>query len=710
GWLASLANLDELMQRGRPEHDDEFLTKAREFLDKKTEIKATLDNFESCLNLLGRVPVHPGLLSQHHQPQQPRRGSSSFRPRRASSPAAEKLQKTTKKATAKPHSCPRRRLSRRRLLLASRSASAGSAASSWLNRLVWLLVRSLCLLAWISSQDGGSGEAQPEDSGSGLHRLRDALDRASAASIAVDQLNEEFRKCVARSSDISYREVRGLEDRLLELNRLADDALQLAAGQAESARGFRANQERWLSLRGDPSLLADLPMAKQHDALRDKRLRILRSKEEFTINLHRRLNGLAVYRPTRLKLHDRERTVRKELAHTLRSHLLRLSQPELRNQAARETWDTGLPRVTRSDLEALAVRVPELRPASHSARENVPAEEVFRKFRRFGGSCRSFQAACPGATASAWAVRLISSTTQTSTRPTLHALQPTQTPPQVVIRPRSCGSVEFLIGPCSLRTGAHTSSTAAAASDTREPQRRGLCQHQPGVWARGGYSTGRSRVSLRVGCSARPLGGTVSGHLDSGSAGIFLCEEDFAIRCLLVAAAEQLPKTPASPWTFPVRRPSSHLTEGSSASLSSRCPWTLNISPGGEYFYMPGTSAKPPPRAVQIGPGFELLGIRTLAGEFVPLTADLNSFGWPGPMALCGANRRAKLAELGKDEVSTVTRELHEYVISLAGTRFKTSAYVTNKKLGGLRTRGIRNFRRHLSGKLRSGQSTPAGN
>ncbi|PAA65107.1 hypothetical protein BOX15_Mlig010823g1, partial [Macrostomum lignano] len=841
GWLASLANLDELMQRGRPEHD-EFLTKAREFLDKKTEIKATLDNFESCLNLLGRVPVHPGLLSQHHQPQQPRRGSSSFRPRRASSPAGREVAEDDKKgdgkATVKEEeedataadddalSTPPTPTSKTdpagvddEVLVVQDDDSTADAASSPAaapapapprpaGSTGWCGSSSeVCLLAWISSQDGGSGEGAAEDSGSGLHRLRDALDQGfrSVQSVAVDQLNEEFRKCVARSSDISYREVRGLEDRLLELNRLADDALQLAAGQAESARGFRANQERWLSLRGDPSLLADLcashrsqleAMAKQHDALRDKRLRILRSKEEFTINLHRRLKWLSkiqldyshnkyrvnlmktqVQRSLRAhellqqaerspylyaralaeivrrrsfakkynewtrslssdssKLHDRERTVRKELAHTLRSHLLRSLFTSLAYRSLSfatkppEDLDTGLPRVTRSDLEALAVRVPELRPHL-ILRENVPAEEVFRKFRRLAevaaASRQLPRRHSVGLGGPPDFVDYPDVDSADATRALADADSSTG-----VIRPRSCGSVEFLIGPCSLRTGAQHQQHPQPPPIHESHSAVDFASTSPGVGARGGYSRPisfpASRLLCGLGESRRSRVLSVD-TFDSGSQN-FLCEEDFADPLLLVQ-----PRTTAEdasqPVDIPVRRRVRTITEGSSASLSS-LPVTLNISPGGEDFYtcpdfskaaapagqlVPGSSSSasmsgdtprsplyfgrycvgqtPPPQQQQQQDCVNCANLRRsvtdcatsagriiaelredladtrrrladATGEFGRWTADLNSW-LAGAEASVRREQEAKLAEL-KDEVSTVTRELHEYADQLS--------------------------------------------
>uniref|UniRef100_A0A1I8G5W9 ATG11 domain-containing protein n=1 Tax=Macrostomum lignano TaxID=282301 RepID=A0A1I8G5W9_9PLAT len=598
----------------------------------------------------------------------------------------------------------------------------------------------VCLLAWISSQDGGSGEGAAEDSGSGLHRLRDALDQGfrSVQSVAVDQLNEEFRKCVARSSDISYREVRGLEDRLLELNRLADDALQLAAGQAESARGFRANQERWLSLRGDPSLLADLcashrsqleAMAKQHDALRDKRLRILRSKEEFTINLHRRLKWLSkiqldyshnkyrvnlmktqVQRSLRAhellqqaerspylyaralaeivrrrsfakkynewtrslssdssKLHDRERTVRKELAHTLRSHLLRSLFTSLAYRSLSfatkppEDLDTGLPRVTRSDLEALAVRVPELRPHL-ILRENVPAEEVFRKFRRLAevaaASRQLPRRHSVGLGGPPDFVDYPDVDSADATRALADADSSTG-----VIRPRSCGSVEFLIGPCSLRTGAQHQQHPQPPPIHESHSAVDFASTSPGVGARGGYSRPisfpASRLLCGLGESRRSRVLSVD-TFDSGSQN-FLCEEDFADPLLLVQ-----PRTTAEdasqPVDIPVRRRVRTITEGSSASLSS-LPVTLNISPGGEDFYTCPDFSKAAAPAGQLVPGSSS-SATDATGEFGRWTADLNSW-LAGAEASVRREQEAKLAEL-KDEVSTVTRELHEYADQLS--------------------------------------------
>lgn len=116
-------------------------------------------------------------------------------------------------------------------------------------------------------------------------------------SKTIGALQGEIDKAVEAATRDDMKEIRGLEDRLQDLEKLMREARKSVQEQNEMATAFQQNQLRAANLR-DPSVLPDLcemhkdqlsGMLEAHKKMRDRRRRVAKAKDELGSNLFQRL-------------------------------------------------------------------------------------------------------------------------------------------------------------------------------------------------------------------------------------------------------------------------------------------------------------------------------------------------------------------------------------------------------------------------------------
>lgn len=148
--------------------------------------------------------------------------------------------------------------------------------------------KCISLLDWISASEGQRMlKRMAEECASGLEQFEKA----------TVGLKANIDKAVEASQRGDIKEIKGLEERLCDLDKVMYEARKIVSDQNELAQSFQQNQNRANTL-GDTSILPDLcvshrnqliVMLQNHKNLRDIRRRCAKCKEELGNNLFQRL-------------------------------------------------------------------------------------------------------------------------------------------------------------------------------------------------------------------------------------------------------------------------------------------------------------------------------------------------------------------------------------------------------------------------------------
>uniref|UniRef100_A0A8D8EZY3 RB1-inducible coiled-coil protein 1 n=1 Tax=Culex pipiens TaxID=7175 RepID=A0A8D8EZY3_CULPI len=148
--------------------------------------------------------------------------------------------------------------------------------------------KCISLLDWISASEGQRMlKRMAEECTSGLEQFEKH----------TVGLKQNIDKAVEASQRGDIKEIKGLEERLCDLDKVMYEARKIVSDQNELAQSFQQNQNRANTL-GDTSILPDLcashksqliVMLQNHKNLRDIRRRCAKCKEELGNNLFQRL-------------------------------------------------------------------------------------------------------------------------------------------------------------------------------------------------------------------------------------------------------------------------------------------------------------------------------------------------------------------------------------------------------------------------------------
>lgn len=140
------------------------------------------------------------------------------------------------------------------------------------------------------------------DSHNSLERLIElcwrGLERFTESN--AEQIRHEVHELLKSANDRSMKEIKGLEDRLIGLEKLMVDAKKVVEEQSQLASSFENNRERFSKIK-DSTLLPDLSashkqqlqmMLSNHKRLDDYRNRCVKAKHELSVNLHARLKWI----------------------------------------------------------------------------------------------------------------------------------------------------------------------------------------------------------------------------------------------------------------------------------------------------------------------------------------------------------------------------------------------------------------------------------
>lgn len=140
------------------------------------------------------------------------------------------------------------------------------------------------------------------DSHSSLERLIElcwrGLERFNETN--AESIRLEVQELLKSANNSNMKEIKGLQDRLIGLEKLMVDAKQVVDEQSQLASSFQNNRERFSKIK-DLTLLPDLSashkqqlqmMLANHKKMNDYRDRCLRAKHELSVNLHARLKWI----------------------------------------------------------------------------------------------------------------------------------------------------------------------------------------------------------------------------------------------------------------------------------------------------------------------------------------------------------------------------------------------------------------------------------
>ncbi|XP_014238594.1 RB1-inducible coiled-coil protein 1 isoform X2 [Trichogramma pretiosum] len=157
------------------------------------------------------------------------------------------------------------------------------------NMIVGTNERSITLCEWISTKDTRTTLEEACESYSRGIELYDEN--------TLEQLKIDINNLLLPAAKSEMKEIKGLGERLYQLEALMVQVRKLVAEQNDLAQSFQANMKRVSNL-NDDSVLPDLSeshikqllvMQKNHNQLRDIRRRCTKAKEELSASLHRRL-------------------------------------------------------------------------------------------------------------------------------------------------------------------------------------------------------------------------------------------------------------------------------------------------------------------------------------------------------------------------------------------------------------------------------------
>lgn len=305
GWAAVIANLEDLTNEFKQRNDDFSIT-IDEYLSNRENMIKYLETFQDDLQKLSTVPILNEILpsaqedfhgfdeyfqdtgsfggsnsatsgnsgTQTQQQQPPQQQCDESNHSQTSLQTTGALVKSNTPSQAEQETEP----------TTDESSTTNETASSSTKS-----NRSLTLLQWISTKENHQSlQEMAED----CARVMTHFDET-----AIKNIKGAIKLILIKAEQESIREVRGLTQRLEQLDELMRSAKNIVREQSELSTAFQQNQSRASNL-GDASIFPDLCMShssqltvmlKNHNKLLDIEKRIMKAKEELADNLIRRL-------------------------------------------------------------------------------------------------------------------------------------------------------------------------------------------------------------------------------------------------------------------------------------------------------------------------------------------------------------------------------------------------------------------------------------
>lgn len=277
GWAAVMANLEDLTNEFKQRTSD-FLNTINDYVEQRPNYLGYLNTFHDDLNKLSTVPILNELLpsaqSDFHGFDEYLRDNNSFTGSSSGS-GNSRGSKSSDSTGGQSQKLPQEPNDAQEDAVFELSEQQQT--------------RSLTLLQWISTKENHKS-------------LKDMADDClkvltSFDSNAIKYIKGTIKHTLDNAEQENIREVRGLTQRLEQLDELMDSAKKTVQEQKELSTAFQQNQSRASNL-GDPSILPDLCMSHSshlsvmltnHNKLLDIEKRIMKAKEELGDNLIKRL-------------------------------------------------------------------------------------------------------------------------------------------------------------------------------------------------------------------------------------------------------------------------------------------------------------------------------------------------------------------------------------------------------------------------------------
>lgn len=305
------------------ERCDNFYRTYEEHLERRQHYTDLIEQFNSDLDNLSKIPILPGLMrNAEEQPfhafdEYLAESSESF----TTSDAA--VTNTTLKSTPRKNSTVIKSNSCEETQ-ADVNIASGCEGHSTQSVLLERKLR-LSLLQWMTSSEfERSIRHLAVNTNRGLSFFKDQK---------MESLKTEAQKVIDHAKNDNMKEIRGIEDRLSNLDKLIFDANVKVKEQFELAQAIQQNQIRASSL-ADASILPDLcashcrqltVMSHNHRDIRDFRRRITKAKEELAANLNQRLKYV-VYVENKMYEIDNNLLFYHRCMHRLQRHLSIIEQ------------------------------------------------------------------------------------------------------------------------------------------------------------------------------------------------------------------------------------------------------------------------------------------------------------------------------------------------------------------------------------------------
>lgn len=280
GWAAVIANLEDLTNEFKQRTVD-FTSTIDDYIGSRPSYLSYLESFQDDLQKLATVPILseilPSAQEDFHGFDEYFNDTGSFAGSAGSGTSANRATQSDESTTQSQGAAPAQ--AEQETESAATSDEAGDLKQS----------RSLTLLQWISTRENHrSLQEMAEDCGRVLAHFDDT---------AIKNIKGTIKQTLSKAEQESIREVRGLTQRLEQLDELMCNAKKIVREQNELSTAFQQNQLRASNL-GDASILPDLCMShsnqlavmlSNHNKLLDIEKRIMKAKEELAENLIKRL-------------------------------------------------------------------------------------------------------------------------------------------------------------------------------------------------------------------------------------------------------------------------------------------------------------------------------------------------------------------------------------------------------------------------------------
>lgn len=293
GWAAVMANLEDLTNEFKHRSQD-FLNTINDYVDNRPEYLEYLKSFPTDLTKLSTVPILGELLphAQHDF-----HGFDEYFMDTVSYTGSTSADSGTSVGGSSSNS--RNRESLIQTIDSGSVADSSSQKNSTQSQTTKVAEagpltetppsRGATLLQWISSRENHKSlRDMAEDCSRVLNNFDDE---------AIQKIKSGITRTLEMADQENVREVRGLTQRLEQLDELMCDAKKMVQEQKELSTAFQQNQARANNL-GDPSILPDLCMShsshmsvmlQNQNKLLDIEKRIMKAKDELGENLNKRL-------------------------------------------------------------------------------------------------------------------------------------------------------------------------------------------------------------------------------------------------------------------------------------------------------------------------------------------------------------------------------------------------------------------------------------